>query len=126
MSVAEVRRSSATGGRVSPGAAAGAGSGRPRAAPAGRPRPPAAPHPRGPSTERNRGGIPELQRTPAFSRIDERLPLLLDERPGAPVAFVGPPRKVLPLFLGSAPEEAGPLEVASGERDLREPGQRIE
>ena len=50
----------------------------------------------------------------------------LGEGADAPGAFVGPARQALAFGLRGAPEEAGPLEVAAGERDLREAGERVE
>src|SRR6478672_4298790 len=77
-------------------------------------------------SERDPDRIPEIQRVTSLARGEDRLPLFLGEGTDAAGALVGPARQAFGLLLGGAPEEARPLEVAAGERDLREAGERVE
>src|SRR5580765_1863847 len=77
-------------------------------------------------SERDPDRIPEIQRVTSLARGEDRLPLFLGEGTDAAGALVRPARQAFGLLLGGAPEEARPLEVAAGERDLGEARKRVE
>src|SRR5581483_8569853 len=61
-----------------------------------------------------------------LSRSDDSVPVAVQQRTETPAALVGPAGQSLAFLLGGAPEEAGPFEIAAGERDLREARERVE
>ena len=70
--------------------------------------------------------VPDVELSAVFMRGRKRASFMLNEGAAPPAPFVKPSREFLAFGLGSSPENACAFRIAPGQRDLGEPGDRVE